>query len=349
MKYAFIYSVQAVSKNGGVKLQAEMWRDGLERLGHQVDMVSSWSPADWKSYDVLLFFGFGPGSRSLVSLLSKENPHLVIAPIIDPTMPAFMYKFICKWWGSYKYLRLSSRFHDLWLLRKYPILWLIRSEEERHYTHYCLERPFDMIAKVPLHFRIPQIKEMPAKEDFCFHASRLEAGNKNVPRLIEAARKYGFKLKLAGFLNGDAGKKWLNDQIAGADNIEYLGQVSEAELQDLYKRAKVFALPSLHEGVGMVALEAAAYGCEVVLTNVGAPKEYYDGRAILVNPKSVDEIGQGIMKALKDGYSQPELKTYIETHFSERACMTLLNDAVAKAINRTRQADVQHTIKTELS
>lgn len=27
----------------------------------------------------------------------------------------------------------------------------------------------------------------------------------------------------------------------------------------------------------MVALEAAAYGCEIVLTNYGAPKEYYGG------------------------------------------------------------------------
>lgn len=328
MKYAFIYSTFAVSKNGGVRLQAEMWRDGLVRLGHRVDMVSSWTAADWKSYDVLLFFGFAQGSKRLVADLSKENPNLVIAPIIDPSTPDFVYKFFCKWWGSHRFLRLSSRFHDLWLLRKYPKLWLIRSEEERHYTHYCLERPLGMIAKVPLHFRIPQIDDFPEKEDFCFHASRLEAANKNVPRLIEAAKKYGFKLKLAGFLNGESGRAWLNNLISGADNIEYLGEVTEEELQDLYKRAKVFALPSLHEGVGMVALEAAAYGCEIVLTNVGAPKEYYDGRAILINPKSVDEIGEGVIKAMNTGFSQPGLKKYVEDHFSEQACMTLLNDTV---------------------
>ena len=40
----------------------------------------------------------------------------------------------------------------------------------------------------------------------------------------------------------------------------------------------------------MVALEAAAQGAEIVLTNDGAPKDYYKGRAYLVNPKSVDEI-----------------------------------------------------------
>lgn len=61
---------------------------------------------------------------------------------------------------------------------------------------------------------------------------------------------------------------------------------------------------SLQEGVGMVALEAAAYGCEIVLTNYGAPKEYYGGRAILVNPMNVDEIGEAIMTAMNRGYAQ---------------------------------------------
>lgn len=84
----------------------------------------------------------------------------------------------------------------------------------------------------------------------------------------------------------------------------------------------------------MVALEGAAYGCEVVLTNFGAPKEYYDGRAILVDPKSVDEIGQGISRAIKEGFSQPELKTYIETHYSETALMRELNENISVVVGR---------------
>lgn len=334
MKYVFVYSSHAVAKEGGVRIQALMWKDGLERLGHSVHLATNWEGCDWKSYDVLIVFGFSQSIRHFYAALAKNNPNLVIAPIIDPTTPDFVYKFFCKWWGSHKYLRLSSRFHDLWLVRKLPILWLIRSEEERHYVNYCLEVPEDKIVKVPLHYRIPSIDNMPEKENFCFHASRLSAASKNVPRLIEAAKKYGFTLKLAGYLNGESEQKWLKSLIGDATNIEYLGAVSEEELQDHYKRAKVFALPSLQEGVGMVALEAAAYGCEIVLTNLGAPKEYYDGQAILVNPKSVDEIGQGVMKALKEGYAQPKLKTYIEEHYSERACMTLLNKAVENVIKK---------------
>ena len=332
MKYAFILSSPAISPKGGVKVQAEMWRDGLRNLGHQVDMVTNWGGVNWQEYDAMIVFGFSQGTRNYISGLAKENPNIVIAPIIDPNTSDRVYKFYCKWWGSHKYLRLSSRFHDLWLIRKLPKLWLVRSEEERHYVNYCLEIPNERIVKVPLHYRIPSIVEFPKKEMFCFHASRLKAPNKNVCRIVEAAKKYGFQLKLAGHLMGENELAWMHNLIGDAKNIEYVGEVGEEELQSLYKRAKVFALPSLQEGVGMVALEAAAYGCEIVLTNHGAPKEYYNGQAILVAPKSVDEIGQGIMKAMKEGFAQPKLKSYIEQYYSERPCMQLLNEKVEKAV-----------------
>jgi glycosyltransferase involved in cell wall biosynthesis len=161
----------------------------------------------------------------------------------------------------------------------------------------------------------------------------LKSENKKTPRLVEAAKKYGFNLKLAGHLMGESERLWLNNLIDGAKNIEYVGEVSENALIDLYRRAKVFALPSLQEGVGMVALEAAAYGCEIVLTNFGAPKEYYDSKAILVNPKSVDEIGKAIMKAMNQSFAQPSLKKYIEDNYSEQALMIKLNGSIEKALS----------------
>ncbi len=334
MKYGIIMPVFHFSPKGGVKVQCMMWAEGLRRLGHDVTLINTWEDNDWKSYDAMIVVGYCLGIRSLMSTLTKNNPNVVMAPIIDPHWSDKIFKFFCKWWGNHKYLGLTSRFHDLWLSRKYFKLWLVRSEEERHFVNYCLERPLDMIKKVPLHYRIPDIEEFPQKENFCLHASRLAARNKNVARLIEAAKKYGFNLKLVGHLHGKDEGQWLKEQIDGASNIEYLGEVSEDELCNLYKRAKVLALPSLFEGVGMVALEAAAYGCEVVLTNVGAPKEYYDGKAILVNPKDVDDIGRGIVKALNEGFSQPELMAYVKEHYSERACCELLCKYISEAIGK---------------
>jgi len=332
MKYCFVIPYQCISPKGGVKLQAEMWKVGLEKLGHSVTMAGSWDTPEWSSFDAIIIFGSAPGVATMAKSLATENPNIVMAPIIDPRWAAFIYKFFVKYWGAKKFLGLSSQFHDLWLARKYPCLWLVRSEQERHMVNYALEIPQDKIVKIPLHYRIPSLEGFPQKEDFCFHASRLRAENKNVPRMIEAAKKYGFDLKLAGHLKGESEKKWLNNLIGDSKNIEYVGEISESKLLDYYKRAKVLALPSMVEGVGMVALEGAAYGCEIVLTNVGAPKEYYDGRAILVNPKSVDEIGLGISKAIKEGFSQPELKSYVESHYSEKALMCELNEKISAAV-----------------
>ena len=330
MKYGIIQPTYAITNNSGVMVQCKMWAEGLRNLGHEVSLINFWDRNDWKSFDAIIVVSFSLGLRVLIKDLFKNNTNLIMAPIIDPNIPAWRYKFYCKWWGNQKYLGLTSRFHDLWLSKDCFKLWLVRSEEERHYTNYCLERP----QKIPLHFRIPPITEMPFKEKFCFHVSRLASANKNVPLLIEAAKRYGFNLKLAGYLHGASEQDWLKKLIGNAENIEYVGEVSEQELWDLYKRARVFALPSLQEGVGMVALEAAAYGCEIVLTNYGAPKEYYDGRAVLVDPMNIDEIGEAIMTAMDKDYAQPELMCYMNENYSEEACCKLLDKYIQEAISQ---------------
>lgn len=331
MKYAFIDSMGSLTYNNGIKIQAIMWRDGLEKLGHDVILVNLWEKIDFSTFDAVIIFAMGENIYKLVSGLSKINRNIIMAPILDPNRSMRLFKFFFKYYGCTRFA-LSNHFHDTWSIRKKIKGWLVRSEEESQYINYCLDIPEDKIIKVPLNYRIPEISNMPEKENFCLHVSRLDSANKNVPRLIEAAKKYGFKLKLAGHVFGEKEADELCKMISGNDNIEYLGEVSDEQLFSLYKKAKVFALPSLREGVGMVALEAAAYGCEIVLTNIGAPKEYYEGKAILINPYDIDDIGHGVMKALQYGFSQPGLKHFVENNYSSKACCRLLNKCVCKIL-----------------
>ena len=136
-------------------------------------------------------------------------------------------------------------------------------------------------------------------------------------RLIEAAKKYNFKLVLAGNKGTDEQFRPIKEAICGCGNIEILGYISEEEKIDLYKRAKVFALPSLYEGVGIVAVDAAYFGCEIVITNIPGPKEYYDGQCLEVNPLNVDMIGEAVTSFLneKNRY-QPLLSKHIEENYS---------------------------------
>ena len=50
--------------------------------------------------------------------------------------------------------------------------------------------------------------------------------------------------------------------------IEFLGEVAYEEMNNLYKKATIFVLPSYREGLPKAALEAASTGMPLILTNV---------------------------------------------------------------------------------
>ena len=328
MKIAIYKPTVSVSPVCGVKVQGKMWRDGLVALGHQVDLVNIWDDYDWDSYDWLIMMGYGGNFRDSSRAFSKLVKRLAIAPIVDPDCGYIKYKFYTKYWGNQKHLGLSSRFHDLYLNKDVYKLWLVRSDFEKSYVTKCLEIDESLIDLVPLQYRVPSCDTMPLKENFCFHASRLAASNKNVPRLVEAAKKYGFNLVLAGMLASAEEKQWLHNMIDGNANIKYVGQLTDEELLSYYRRCKVFALPSITEGVGMVALEAAANGAEIVLTNDGGPKYYLKDHAEIINPYSVDDIGRAVMKLMERNVYQPSLLDYMKNNFSAEACSKQLEKAL---------------------
>ncbi|MCM1140875.1 MAG: glycosyltransferase [Muribaculum sp.] len=90
-------------------------------------------------------------------------------------------------------------------------------------------------------------------------------------------------------------------------------------------------MPSIIEGVGLTALEAAHYGCDIVITNIGGPKEYYGDYAYLVNPYNIDDIGQQIVNAL-NSTKQPSLKEYLNKTSSMEVTIDLLERSYKELI-----------------
>lgn len=328
MKIGIYKPTVSVSPVCGVKVQGKMWGDGLKSLGHQTELIDIWQDYEWDSFDWLIMMGFGGNFRDASKLFHKLVKKIAIAPIIDPQWGHTKYKFFTKYWGEQKHLGLSSRFHDLYLNKDLFDLWLVRSDFEASYVTKALDIEKSLVELVPLQYRVASCDTMPPKENFCFHASRLAAKNKNVKRQIEAAIKYGYKLILAGALNSADEVQWLHNMIDGHDNIEYVGRLTDEQLLEYYRRCKVFALPSITEGVGMVALEAAANGAEIVLTNDGGPKYYLQGHAEIINPYSIDEIGMAVKKLLAKNVYQPQLLDYMKSNFSPEACSKMLAKAL---------------------
>jgi glycosyltransferase involved in cell wall biosynthesis len=67
------------------------------------------------------------------------------------------------------------------------------------------------------------------------------------------------------------------------------------------------------------------HGCDIVITNIGGPKEYYPSDMVqLVNPYDTDDIGQAVLRAMEDTSSQPKLRNLLEKSFNVSYCTDLL-------------------------
>jgi glycosyltransferase involved in cell wall biosynthesis len=126
---------------------------------------------------------------------------------------------------------------------------------------------------------------------------------KNVARLVEAFERMsaGWKLTLAGSFG--FGSEEILHQIEHSPrraNIQVLGYVSDAVLEDLYNRASVFAFPSLDEGFGMPLLDAMAREVPILTSNLSAMPEIAGDAALLVDPLDSEALREGLEKLIAD-------------------------------------------------
>jgi glycosyltransferase involved in cell wall biosynthesis len=83
----------------------------------------------------------------------------------------------------------------------------------------------------------------------------------------------------------------------------------------LYRRASIFAFPSLDEGFGMPVLDAMANGVPVITSTRSALPEVAGDAALLVNPEETDEIAAALLRLAAD----PEIRDDLARRGLERA------------------------------
>lgn len=327
MKIGFILSYPRIVHTDGVVSQAYTWKQGLEERGNEVILINMWQKNDWNSYDLILLWGFNEYMKDVIKWLYPMNRHIAVAPILDPNYSLAALKCYTRW-GSEK-LRLSNAYYALRSCKDKIGLFLVRSEYEKYFLSKGFGIPVEKCKIVPLSYGIKPEKSNKEREDFCLHISLLCDSRKNVKRLIDASDKYDFRLVLCGILRNEEEKQLLESWMSGKPNVKYMGYISNETMLDLYARAKVFALPSIYEGVGIVALDAAVMGCNIVITELGGPKEYYHGKATEVNPYSVDEIGSAVKAYLnEEKNSQPELQRIVNDRYSLLSISKLLEETL---------------------
>ncbi|MCE5240469.1 glycosyltransferase family 4 protein [bacterium] len=108
--------------------------------------------------------------------------------------------------------------------------------------------------------------------------------NKGLYHLLEACARLRatipLQLRLVGLLNVPA-----RALAPYADFVDHVPNVPYAQVHTLYANCDAFALPSLQDGFGRVALEAAASGLPMVLSDhVGAAGLFAHGVSAMVHP-----------------------------------------------------------------
>lgn len=119
-------------------------------------------------------------------------------------------------------------------------------------------------------------------------------------------------------------------------DVHFKGPLSQTVLARWMAAADVLALPSYHEGFGLVALEAMAAGTKVVGTDVGGLSYLLKEKAgILVPPKQPNSLADGLQKALADdsaSIDENKMRETVELHSYDNILHNLLSiyEAVGK-------------------
>lgn len=131
MKIGFILSYAAFSSTNGIRSQAISWKNGLEKLNHEVALINMWEDNQWCQYDAIVIFGFSVYSCDFINILSTVHKNILVAPILDPNYSILALKIYSRW-GNRK-LRLTNPYYSLRQVKDKVRAFLIRSNFEKAY------------------------------------------------------------------------------------------------------------------------------------------------------------------------------------------------------------------------
>lgn len=134
--------------------------------------------------------------------------------------------------------------------------------------------------------------------------------HKNLFRLLQAYAMSGAPRELRLIVSGssDSHTAMQVDRLGLRESVVFMEMNSAEFLATVYRGATAFLFPSLYEGFGLPPLEAMACGTPVMTSNVCSLPEVVGEAAVLVNPRSVEEIAGGITRIIADSNLRARLR-----------------------------------------
>ena len=174
-------------------------------------------------------------------------------------------------------------------------------------------------------------KQETKRKDYFLIVSRI-VGTKNIELAVEAANKYGFKLKVAGRPINKGGEE-IAKKIIGK-TVEYLGEVDEKTKETLFSEATGFLALESDADFGMSTVEPMVYGTPVVAFKAGGYLEtVVEGKTgIFFEELTAESVWKAVQKFNKVKWDRPEIskstKKYSAVNFKSRM-IRLVGDTYA--------------------
>lgn len=127
--------------------------------------------------------------------------------------------------------------------------------------------------------------------------------NKNLPNLIEAIASLRCRLLIVGQMTEQV-KQLLNDNCICYENYV---NISNNQIQNMYRRCDLITLISKFEGFGLPILEGNAAGKPVITSNISSMPEVAGNAAVLVNPDDVSAIRAAINSVIQSSELRNDL------------------------------------------
>lgn len=342
MRVAFISRATVYTSPGGDTKQMDATAEALRGLGVLVDIFPTDQQPDYRNYDLLHFFNIIRPADILYHVEQSGLPYVVSTIFVDygafeQKSQSGLRKILSRLVSTdgMEYLKALARQvkngekirSKSYLLRgharsvkavaKGALALLPNSESEyrRFVAHYGVEKPYRVIPNGINMAAVESVRtKKPLYEGAVLCMARIE-GRKNQLSLIRALNDTPLQL----FIHGEPSPNNLTYYEAcrreAGPNIHILPWLPEEEVYQAYASAKVHVLPSFFETTGLSSLEAAAMGCNVVVTDRGDVREYFGDHAWYCEPENPESIRKAILEAHAAPY-EPQFRQYILDHYT---------------------------------
>ncbi|MBE9666357.1 glycosyltransferase family 4 protein [Mucilaginibacter boryungensis] len=328
MKIVFITRSTAYTGRGGDTVQVLKTAEHLRTLDVEVDVKLSNEVINYDEYDLLHFFNIPRPADMLRHSKASNKPYVISTILLDHSEydkyfrrgAGRLLKFFSA--DAIEYIKTIARCllgkdylaskEFIWKGQRRCIKELIKgaaillpnspSEYERLVEQYGLTAKYRVIPNgvEQATFNSPDTDKYP---DMVLCVARIE-GNKNQLNLIKALNNTRFKVVVVGKPAPNQLDYYAQCRKIAAANIEFIDYLPLKQLVEHYRWAKVHALPSWFETTGLSTLEAAAMGCNIVITNKGDTQYYFEDYAFYCDPSSPESIYKAVDEASQAAYNK---------------------------------------------